>query len=605
MIDLPGATPIDFAYRVHTDLGHRCRGAKVNGQLVTSTRPSRTARRWRSCPPRGGPSRDWLNPHQGYVVTPRARQKIKQYFSALEEEELLVRGRSVLVKGDPARRPRPRSIDDLATRLGFKNAEACSSPPGAARWAAGDPGRPARCRGRSSRRAPRPRSPSATATRRRRRHDPDRRRRQADDLPRPLLQMAPPDAIQGYVTRGRVRVDPPGRVPRLPAARPQAPRAPRQCPVGRGAAAPRMRLPGGHPGPGDGPPGPAAGHLRGAVREKLNVIAVNTLSRKGAARMRFTIEVQGVQQIQRACSWSARSRASPTSSGAEGDDRPAADGPASLCVAVHRRGGVLIALKTLAWWITGSVGLLSDALESLVNNLAGASFALWMILVTRAPPDRLHPFGHGKAEYFSSGFEGILILGAALAIIWAAERLLAPAPRVAGWGLAWSAAPPPSTSPSRGCSPRPAAVQLHRPAGRLPPPDDRRVDLRRRDRRRGAGGLDRLAAPRPLIAIAVGLNITREAWHPAAQIGGWPDGPQPRPRRHRRAGACWRRFKPRGVAFEGLRTRRAGPPPSCRWWCGCPATGRCATATPCSTRSRPRWWPAARRRGDDPPRALA
>ena len=78
-----------------------------------------------------------------------------------------------------------------------------------------------------------------------------------------------------------------------------------------------------------------------------------------------------------------------------------------------------IALKTLAWWVTGSVGLLSDALESFVN-LAGASFALWMILVTREPADRGHPFGHGKAEYFSSGFEGILILGAAFAIIWAA-----------------------------------------------------------------------------------------------------------------------------------------------------------------------------------------
>jgi divalent metal cation (Fe/Co/Zn/Cd) transporter len=71
-----------------------------------------------------------------------------------------------------------------------------------------------------------------------------------------------------------------------------------------------------------------------------------------------------------------------------------------------------IALKTLAWSITGSVGLLSDALESFVN-LAGAGFALWMILITRDPPDGTHPFGHGKAEYFSSGFEGFLILGAA------------------------------------------------------------------------------------------------------------------------------------------------------------------------------------------------
>jgi cation diffusion facilitator family transporter len=102
---------------------------------------------------------------------------------------------------------------------------------------------------------------------------------------------------------------------------------------------------------------------------------------------------------------------------------------------------VTITLKTTAWWITGSVGLLSDALESFVN-LAGASFALWMILITRVPADHDHPFGHGKAEYFSSGFEGILIFGAALAIIWtAAQRILAPVALDAiGWGLAFSAA---------------------------------------------------------------------------------------------------------------------------------------------------------------------
>ncbi len=99
-----------------------------------------------------------------------------------------------------------------------------------------------------------------------------------------------------------------------------------------------------------------------------------------------------------------------------------------------------IAFKAFAWWITGSVGLLSDALESFVN-LAGASFALWMIIVTRAPADRRHPFGHGKAEYFSSGFEGILILGASVGIIWAgAERLIQPKDiESPGWGLAWSA----------------------------------------------------------------------------------------------------------------------------------------------------------------------
>lgn len=87
-----------------------------------------------------------------------------------------------------------------------------------------------------------------------------------------------------------------------------------------------------------------------------------------------------------------------------------------------------IALKTGAWWLTGSVGLLSDAMESVVN-LAGAMFALAMVTIAARPPDEDHPFGHHKAEYFSSGFEGALIFAAALAIMWAAiDRLLAPQP---------------------------------------------------------------------------------------------------------------------------------------------------------------------------------
>ena len=73
---------------------------------------------------------------------------------------------------------------------------------------------------------------------------------------------------------------------------------------------------------------------------------------------------------------------------------------------------VTIALKGLAWWITGSVGLLSDAMESFVN-LASALFALAMVTIAQRPADDDHPFGHTKAEYFSSGFEGLLIVGAA------------------------------------------------------------------------------------------------------------------------------------------------------------------------------------------------
>jgi len=98
-----------------------------------------------------------------------------------------------------------------------------------------------------------------------------------------------------------------------------------------------------------------------------------------------------------------------------------------------------IALKTGAWWVSDSVSLLSDALESLVN-LAGAMFALAMVTIAARPPDDDHPYGHHKAEYFSSGFEGVLIFAAALGIVWAAvQRLLNPQPLEAvGWGIALS-----------------------------------------------------------------------------------------------------------------------------------------------------------------------
>ncbi len=98
-----------------------------------------------------------------------------------------------------------------------------------------------------------------------------------------------------------------------------------------------------------------------------------------------------------------------------------------------------ITLKTLAWVITDSVGLLSDAMESLVN-LASAIFALAMVTIAQRPADDDHPYGHHKAEYFSSGFEGILIIAAAMGIIWAGgHRLFDPQPiQEVGWGLALS-----------------------------------------------------------------------------------------------------------------------------------------------------------------------
>lgn len=95
-----------------------------------------------------------------------------------------------------------------------------------------------------------------------------------------------------------------------------------------------------------------------------------------------------------------------------------------------------ITLKSVAWQMTGSVGLLSDAIESFVN-LAGALMALWMLTLAAIPADDDHAHGHGKAEYFSSAFEGFLILLAAVSIGYTAiGRLLAPQPLEAvGLGL--------------------------------------------------------------------------------------------------------------------------------------------------------------------------
>jgi cation diffusion facilitator family transporter len=173
-----------------------------------------------------------------------------------------------------------------------------------------------------------------------------------------------------------------------------------------------------------------------------------------------------------------------------------------------------IALKTAAWWLTGSVGLLSDAMESFVN-LAAAVFALAMVTVAHAPADEDHPFGHGKAEYFSSGFEGLLILGAALAIIWTAvQRLLDPQPLEAlGLGVALSVV---SSAINGG-----VAWMLLRAAREHDSialeADGRHLMTDVWTSIGVAGGV--LLVPLtgwlwldPVLAIAVALNITREAW---------------------------------------------------------------------------------------------
>jgi GTP pyrophosphokinase len=98
IIDLPrGATPVDFAYSVHTSLGHRCRGARVDGVMVPLNHPLKSGQRVEIIAAKqGGPSRDWLNPELGYVHGRHARTKVRQWFKAQQLEETVAQGRAVV-----------------------------------------------------------------------------------------------------------------------------------------------------------------------------------------------------------------------------------------------------------------------------------------------------------------------------------------------------------------------------------------------------------------------------------------------------------------------------------------------------------------------------
>ncbi len=100
IVDLPqGATPVDFAYYIHTEIGHRCRGAKVNGRLVPLDTQLRTGEKIEILTAKkGGPSRDWMSPQLGYINTARARSKVRQWFKKQERKENIAEGRSVLEK---------------------------------------------------------------------------------------------------------------------------------------------------------------------------------------------------------------------------------------------------------------------------------------------------------------------------------------------------------------------------------------------------------------------------------------------------------------------------------------------------------------------------
>jgi cation diffusion facilitator family transporter len=219
-----------------------------------------------------------------------------------------------------------------------------------------------------------------------------------------------------------------------------------------------------------------------------------------------------------------------------------------------------ISLKTLAWWLTDSVGLLSDAIEGTIN-LAGATVALAMISVAARPPDEEHAFGYSKAEYFSSGLEGALILIAAIAIGFVAvERLITPRSlEHVGAGLAVSAA--------ASLINYMVARRLYE-AGRHYRSIALEADARHlmTDVWTSAGVIAGVAAVwltgwerlDPLIALAVAANIVWSGYKLMQRsIDGLLDRALPADQM-RKLDATLERYRARGIDFHALRTRQAG-----------------------------------------------
>jgi GTP pyrophosphokinase len=120
-----GATPIDFAYAVHTDLGHRCRGAKVDGRVVPLATPLSSGQTVEiTAAKTGGPSLDWLNPDLGYLRSARSKAKVRAWFNALATDATIARGREAVEKVLQREGKTALKLEDLAAQLGFRSAEA-------------------------------------------------------------------------------------------------------------------------------------------------------------------------------------------------------------------------------------------------------------------------------------------------------------------------------------------------------------------------------------------------------------------------------------------------------------------------------------------------
>ncbi len=304
VVDLPrGATPIDFAYAVHTSLGHRCRGARVDGQMVPLDYTLQNGQRVEIIATKqGGPSRDWLNP--GYVKSHRARAKVRQWFKAQQLEETVAQGR-LMVERELARLGQTAlKLDAVAAKAGFAKTddffaafardEIHSKHVQAAISAVAQPAVP-----QAQTAAP---AASEVVMRRSRASGSDQGILVVGvdrllSLLAKCCKAAPPDRIVGFVTRGKgitIHRASCVNVERIRAREPE-----RLIDADWGA--PREQL---FPVDILIEGSDRQGLLRDISelfsREKINVTAVNTLTRQHQARMAFTLEVESVGQLKRA-----------------------------------------------------------------------------------------------------------------------------------------------------------------------------------------------------------------------------------------------------------------------------------------------------------------
>jgi GTP pyrophosphokinase len=296
VVDLPqGSTPVDFAYALHTDVGHRCRGAKVNGSLVPlDARLENGDRVEITIAKQGGPSRDWLNPELGYIHSGRARNKVRQWFNSQELEQTIAAGRATVERELHREGKRTTKLDDLAQQLGYGRADDLFAAVG--REEVG-----ARAVQQALRNDAPAEAPPAVTTHQSRAGETrgilvvgvDRLMTQLARCCKP----APPDGIVGFVTKGRGvsihRHDCPS-LARMVHDQPE-----RRITADWGNQKDRV-----FPVDIMVRANDREGLLRDVsevlTREKINVTGVNTHTRRGIASMSFTVEVDGVDHLRRA-----------------------------------------------------------------------------------------------------------------------------------------------------------------------------------------------------------------------------------------------------------------------------------------------------------------